>query len=133
MEYLLDTHAVLWYIGEDPQLPAILRRQIEDATNRCYVSIASLWEIGIKSCSGKLSLFTDIEELFISIERSGFVLLPITTEHILLGAKLPLHHNDPFDRMIISQCLAGQLTMVSCDKQFRHYNLPVIWNRSGNC
>jgi PIN domain nuclease of toxin-antitoxin system len=128
----LDTHTVLWYIGEDPQLPVSLRKRIEDTSNSCFVSIASLWEIGIKSCIGKLSLHADIDVLFKSIERSGFVVLPVTTEHILFSAKLPLHHNDPFDRMIISQCVAEQLTMVSCDKQFRHYEVPVIWNRSGN-
>jgi len=132
MKYLLDTHTVLWYIGEDPQLPVSLRKQIDDRSNSCFVSIASLWEIGIKSCIGKLSLYADIEILFESIENSGFILLPVTMNHILSSARLPLHHNDPFDRMIISQCLAEQLTMVSCDKQFQRYDLPVIWNRSHN-
>lgn len=132
MNFLLDTHTVLWYIGEDPQLPMYLRKQIEDRSNSCFVSIASLWEIGIKSCIGKLSLYADIEVLFESIENTGFILLPVTMVHILSSARLPLHHNDPFDRMIISQCLAEQLTMVSCDKQFRRYDVPVIRNRLTN-
>lgn len=132
MNFLLDTHTVLWYIAGDRQLPASLRIQIEDTSNSCFVSIASLWEIGIKSCVGKLSLHAAIDELFESIETSGFVLLPINAKHILTSARLPLHHNDPFDRMIISQCLSEELTMMSCDKQFRHYEVPVIWTHSHN-
>jgi PIN domain nuclease of toxin-antitoxin system len=133
MDLLLDTHAVVWYITEDSRLPIFLRKQIEDSSNNCFVSIASLWEMAIKHATGKLALHEDLSVVLEIIRISGIKSLPITTDHILHIRKLPLHHNDPFDRMIISQCLAEQLTMVSCDKQFRHYDVPVVWNRSHNC
>ncbi|MDR6803816.1 PIN domain nuclease of toxin-antitoxin system [Dyadobacter sp. BE34] len=133
MDLLLDTHAVVWYITEDSRLPMFLRRQIEDSTNNCYVSIASLWEMGIKHAIGKLALHEELSVVLEAIERSGIKSLLIGTDHILSASRLPLHHNDPFDRMIISQCQAGQLIMVSCDKQFQHYDIPLVWNRSHNC
>ncbi|MBO9613993.1 MAG: type II toxin-antitoxin system VapC family toxin [Dyadobacter sp.] len=133
MDLLLDTHAIVWYITEDSRLPMSIRRQIEDSTNKCYVSIASLWEMGIKHAIGKLALHEGLSAVLETIEMSGIKPLPIGLDHILSTSKLPLHHNDPFDRMIISQCLLEQMTMVSCDKQFRHYNVPVIWNRLEDC
>ncbi|OJV16757.1 MAG: hypothetical protein BGO21_28250 [Dyadobacter sp. 50-39] len=133
MNLLLDTHTVVWYIAGDNRLPLFLRKKIEDSSNNCFVSMASLWELAIKSAIGKLELQADLGVIVKIIKRSGIAVLPVKISHVLSVGRLPLHHNDPFDRMIISQCLAEKLTMVSCDKQFRHYDLPVIWNRSDNC
>ena len=133
MNLLLDTHTVVWYITGDSRLPLSLRKKIDDSSNNCFVSMASLWELAIKSTIGKLELQEDLGMIVRIIKRSGIVLLPVKIKHVLSISGLPLHHNDPFDRMIISQCKAEKLTMVSCDKQFRHYDLPLIWNRLDDC
>lgn len=95
--------------------------------------MASLWEMAIKSTIGKLELQEDLGMIVRIIKRSGIALLPVKIKHVLSISGLPLHHNDPFDRMIISQCQAEKLTMVSCDKQFQLYDIPLVWNRSHNC
>ena len=133
MNLLLDTHTVVWYITGDSRLPLSLRKKIEDSSNNCFVSMASLWEMAIKSTIGKLELQEDLGMIVRIIKRSGIALLPVKIKHVLSISGLPLHHNDPFDRMIISQCQAEKLTMVSCDKQFQLYDIPLVWNRSHNC
>ena len=127
MNLLLDTHAVLWFITEDPQLPVRTKKLIENAANNCLVSIASLWEIGIKSAVGKLALHADLEIIFQIIHDSGFEILPVTPDHILVNAKLPLLHADPFDRIIIAQSLEEDLVVVTKDKIFRHYTTTSLW------
>lgn len=130
MDLLLDTHAVVWYITGDSKLPVPLRKRIEDSSNNCFVSMASLWEMAIKNAIGKLELHADLAVVLKIIKMSGIAVLPVKTRHVLSISRLPLHHNDPFDRMIISQCQVEKLTMVSCDKQFQHYDIPLVWNRS---
>jgi PIN domain nuclease of toxin-antitoxin system len=130
MELLLDTHTVIWFITEDDHLPLKTKMIIEDFNNNCYVSIASLWEMAIKNSLGRLDLNEDLEKIFQIIEETEFELLPITTTQILMNAKLKYHHHhDPFDRMIIAQALHENLTIVSKDKQFDEYDVPLIWEK----
>jgi PIN domain nuclease of toxin-antitoxin system len=128
MDLLIDTHAVIWFITEDSNLPLKTRRIIENTDNNCFVSIATYWEIAIKHSLGRLNLDAELEKIFQIIENSGFELLPITTNQILINAGLPLHHHDPFDRIIIAQAICENLRIVSKDGQFDIYKVPLIWD-----
>jgi PIN domain nuclease of toxin-antitoxin system len=91
------------------------------------VSIASLWEVTIKIRTGRLQLGMSLEEFFTYIERNEIVVITVNTEHVLTLAKLPDHHNDPFDRIIVSQAISEQLTLISRDKEFKKYKVRVKW------
>jgi len=123
---LLDTHTFIWFvIGSDRITPKV-REQIESNDN--LVSLASLWEIAIKSSLGKLDLELSIEQLVEEqIIANGIEILPITTEHIAVVANLPLHHRDPFDRLIISQVMVEQIPIVGRDKVFDSYSVQRLW------
>ncbi|OZI08907.1 PIN domain nuclease [Siphonobacter sp. BAB-5385] len=127
MDVLLDTHALLWFYGGDESLPVKLREQIKSFDNRCYLSVASLWEISIKVSLGKLELGTSLREFFDFIDRNNFQIIPIEFEHLLTLQQLPLFHKDPFDRIIIAQALTEQLTIASKDRFFQDYALPMVW------
>jgi PIN domain nuclease of toxin-antitoxin system len=123
---LLDTHTFIWFvIGSDRITPKV-REQIESNDN--LLSLASLWEIAIKSSLGKLDLELSIEQLVEEqIIANGIELLDITTEHIAVVANLPLHHRDPFDRLIISQVMVEQIPIVGRDKAFDSYSVQRLW------
>jgi PIN domain nuclease of toxin-antitoxin system len=128
MKLLIDTHVAIWFITEDKQLPKKVKTLIEDSTNECFVSIASLWEMGIKYSLGKLDLKADLKKIFELIDQSGLTLMPITTTHILTNSVLDFHHRDPFDRLIIAQAKSEGFTLVSKDEMFKDYNINWIWN-----
>lgn len=128
MELLLDTHALIWFITEDSNLPTNTKRIIEDIENNCYVSVATFWEIAIKHSLGRLNLGTNLGNLFQLIVSSGFTILPITLNHILENSGLPFHHNDPFDRIIIAQAVYEDLKIISKDGQFENYKVSLIWD-----
>lgn len=129
MNLLVDTHAMIWFITNDGSLPLKIKSLIKDAKNKCYVSIASYWEIGIKYSLGRIYLESDLERIFQIIEESGFVLLPVTPEHILENTKLDFHHRNPFDRIIIAQAIKENLSVITKDEQFRNYPAKVIWEK----
>ena len=128
MNLLIDTHAVIWFITEDDQLPDHAKALIEEANNTCFVSIASLWEMAIKYSLGKLDLKADLKRIFELIDQSGLTILPITPAHILTNSVLDFHHRDPFDRLMIAQAKSEGLTLISKDKEFYNYNINLIWN-----
>lgn len=103
MNILLDTHTVIWAITDNDRLADEPRKLIEDTSNNCIVSIASLWEMGIKFSIGKLKLKNNLQHTFQIIEKTGFIILPIDPKHIAVNAQLKFHHRDPFDRIIIAQ------------------------------
>ncbi len=103
MNYLLDTHILIWFITEDPKLKVPLEKIIKNKNHKCFTSIASLWEICIKSSINKLELKSSLDEIFNIIRLSDIEIIPITPVHLLLNATLKLHHRDPFDRIIIAQ------------------------------
>ena len=128
MRYLLDTHAFLWFINGDNQLSLKARQTIQDAANYKMVSIASLWEISIKLNIGKLQLDMPYKDLMWHMNINGFQLLPVQFEHTTTLTTLELHHGDPFDRIIISQALTEDLTVISRDKNFNEYrDLKLVW------
>jgi PIN domain nuclease of toxin-antitoxin system len=128
MELLLDTHAVIWFITEDSHLPLRTKLIIESVENNCYVSVATFWEIAIKHSLGRLNLETNLENLFQLILSSGFSILPITLSQILENSRLPFHHNDPFDRIIIAQAIHEDFKIISKDGQFENYQVSLIWD-----
>jgi PIN domain nuclease of toxin-antitoxin system len=123
---LLDTHAFIWYSEDDSKLPESIKTEIETA-DRVYSSIASLWEIAIKLSIGKLSLRSNYESIESSLEPAGIVLLPISFADTVRVMNLPLHHRDPFDRILIAQAISNSLTLVSCDAAFTAYPIQLRW------
>jgi PIN domain nuclease of toxin-antitoxin system len=122
MRLLLDTHALLWWLA-DESLSARTREAIADPANLVAVSAASAWEISIKKALGKLAAPDDLEH---QLEAGGFEPLPISVAHAVAAGHLPRHHEDPFDRMLIAQALAEGLTIVTRDKRFDDYRVPLL-------
>ncbi len=126
--FLLDTHTFLWFLAGNDQLSKSAVTHIEDLQTVKYISIASLWEIAIKSSLGKLTLTCSFENLKEAIVNNGFEILPLDFEHIISLTTLENHHKDPFDRIIISQSISENLTIISRDSNFKLYQeIKVIW------
>jgi len=127
MRVLLDTHAFLWGIADDPRLSLPARRAIANATER-FLSIASCWELAIKVSRNKLTLAKPIERLVPEqLGLNGFQLLQIDLDDVARVATLPFHHRDPFDRLLVAQALSEELTVVSADPVFRKYGVKRVW------
>lgn len=124
MKFLLDTHALLFWLNDDARLGPRVRKLIADPRNDILVSSGSFWEIVVKMRIGKLT--ADINEIIDATERGGFVRLGIEPSHLAALATLPLHHRDPFDHLLIAQALAEQATFVSADKNAPKYPVPVL-------
>ena len=125
MRLLLDSHAFLWWLLDDPQLGAGARVRIASAEAIVFVSAASVWELKIKERLGRLQLL-DVD-LVREIEENRFFELPIAARHAACAADLPLHHKDPFDRMLIAQTQLEDLTCVSQDPVFAKYGVRTVW------
>lgn len=128
MRLLLDTHAFLWFIWNDPQLSPTARSLIEDPPNALLLSAASAWEIAIKVSTSKLSVGQDVD-LFLrdQLTRNRIEILSFTLDHIGRVAQLPFHHKDPFDRMIVSQALTENIPLVSADAVLDGYVIQRLW------
>ncbi|RZM82745.1 type II toxin-antitoxin system VapC family toxin [Leptolyngbya iicbica] len=124
--FLLDTHAFIWLSENHSNLPQPLKDRIDKA-DTVYLSIASLWEIAIKVQLGKLALNQPYEAIGIELAASDILLLPITFEDTVQVRQLPLHHRDPFDRMLIAQALNNALVIVSKDSHFDLYAVERLW------
>lgn len=118
MNLLLDTHVYLWYVIQSSRLSKGIYHQIE-TTPVVYVSAASLWEVVIKIQLKKLS--ADPADLAAKIAESGFQELPVSVSHTLALERLPLHHRDPFDRILVAQAYAERLRLLTCDVGLRPY------------
>ena len=118
MRLLLDTHIFIWSVTGDRQLKRATRVYLS-AAEAVFVSAASIWEIAIKARLGKIE--GDPEELAAAIEASGFQELPVTTRHAAAVSKLPLHHNDPFDRLLLAQAFSEPLRLLTADRVLAEY------------
>ena len=118
MRFLVDTHALLWALGEPSALSLKAKEAISDPANLIVVSSASLWECAIKVSIGKLDL---PEDFFDSIPEAGYEVLPIRISHLNVYRTLPMHHRDPFDRMLVAQARAEALTLISRDPEITKY------------
>lgn len=128
MALLLDTHAYLWFIGADPRLSTTAAERISDPDERVLVSVVTAREIVIKLGTGKLVLDRPLDQLWPeSIADNGFEVLNVTGEHVLALLPLPLHHHDPFDRLLIAQAVAEGHRIVTVDPAFEAYPVDRIW------
>jgi PIN domain nuclease of toxin-antitoxin system len=122
---LLDTHILLWWRADDDRLGAAGRALLADPGNEIRWSAATAWEIAVKLGVGKLRLETPLAELYASTVRGGFGWLPIAPGHCAEVAALPLHHRDPFDRMLIAQARVEDLVLLSDDPALKRYAVTI--------
>ena len=128
MRALLDTHALLWWLSDDPSLSQPARKFIAQTSNTAVVSAATAWEIATKVRLGKLPTAEELAADFVGyLEREGFELLPISAEHAIRAGLLPGAHKDPFDRMLIAQAQAEGMPVVSNELAFDAYGVRRIW------
>jgi PIN domain nuclease of toxin-antitoxin system len=128
VKYLIDTHVFLWWVLDDPQLSTTCREIMSDGENRIYFSAASAWEIAIKAQIGKLPL-PEPPSTYVPdrVNRNGFTALPITLDHTLHTYSLPLHHRDPFDRILVAQSELEDLPILTADDLIAQCNVRIIW------
>jgi PIN domain nuclease of toxin-antitoxin system len=128
MRVLLDTHAFLWFISGSKKLSSVARNIIADLDNEVFLSAASLWEIAIKVSLGKLDLIQPYEKLIPEqLQQEEIRTLPIEIDHLTNMIKLPFHHRDPFDRLIIAQGIVEGFPIVSSDPVFTNYPVKIMW------
>lgn len=124
MKLLLDTHAALWWLADDPRFSDIAAQQLTDAANQVYLSAVVVWEVAIKRSLGKLEAPSDFRTTLLG---AGALPLPIDLEHAARVEGLPMHHRDPFDRLLIVQADVEEATVVTYDAAFRSYDVPILW------
>jgi len=128
MRFLLDTHTFLWFIMGSANLSVNARDLIENPVNERLLSVASLWEIAIKTSLGKLTLSAPFDELIpAQLKLNGIDLLNIKVDHLSAVTTLAFHHRDPFDRLVIAQALVEKLPIISLDGAFDAYDLKRHW------
>ncbi len=127
MKYLIDTQVLIWMFGDTHKLSPAAIKIVQDPKNNIIVSIASFWEVAIKSSLNKLKLPFELPKLVEETLSNNIDLIDIQMTHILTVADLPFHHGDPFDRIIISQAISENTDIVSSDKVFDAYNINRIW------
>jgi PIN domain nuclease of toxin-antitoxin system len=122
MRLLLDTHLLLWALAEPDRLDASTRAALEDVSNEVLFSAASLWEIAIKAGLGRSGFAFDPEQIQRAALDTGFVELPIRSDAAVQVAKLPPHHRDPFDRLLIAQAMSGPVRFYTADPKLPPYS-----------
>jgi PIN domain nuclease of toxin-antitoxin system len=127
MGYLLDTHTIIWYVENNPNLPQRIRNIIENQPKPVIFSLASIWEMSIKTGLGKLSLSLTLNQIVDKLVNEGLIFLPIKLDHTVVVQTLPHHHRDPFDRMLIAQSDVEKCTILTRDPAFDDYNVSVLW------
>lgn len=128
MRLLLDTHTFIWADGEPEKLSPEAKTSGEDPTNEINLSVASVWELQLKIMLGKLALRKPLRSVIEDwIQQNKMLILPVHLEHVLRLDTFSSHHKDPFDRLLIAQAAQEGLTIVTYDRAFALYNIPVIW------
>lgn len=128
MKFLLDTHTFLWWNMDDSQLSSLAKEIIADGGNEIFLSAASAWEIAIKTARGRLSLPEDPTRYVSSrLSLHGFQALPVHIHHATQIYHLPMHHADPFDRLLIAQSQTESMPIISADAEIRKYDVEIIW------
>ncbi|MGD0412352.1 MAG: type II toxin-antitoxin system VapC family toxin [Verrucomicrobiota bacterium] len=128
MNLLLDTHAFLWFIANDPRLSSRAQSLIQDPGNRRLFSMASLWEIAIKVSLGKLALAQPFDQFIPrQLQLNQIEVLAIELPHVAAVVAMPFHHRDPFDRLMAAQCQIEDLPIVSADPAFDAYSIRRVW------
>jgi len=125
--YLLDTHALIWFCEGNEKLSNKARLIIENNDNELFLSFASLWEIVIKLSLGRLESYIDIDILSEFMEENAISILENKVNHLKELRALPFYHDDPFDRFIIAQAISEKTPVISKDSKFKQYNVEVVW------
>ena len=124
---LLDTHAFIWFVSNDANLPISTKNKIESAED-VFLSIASLWEMAIKINIGKLSIQGNFEEIEPQLIAANIKILPVTFTDTIQVRYLPLYHRDPFDRILVAQAINHSLVLISRDPAFDAYSVQKMWS-----
>ena len=131
MQYLIDTHVFLWFVSNAKELSKIAKNTIENGNNEIFISIASLWEISIKTALGKLTIKGDYESVIDDLNDNSIQILPINFAHTVEQNRLPFYHRDPFDRIIVSQTIIENMDLISDNAVFDDYlkgkSIKRIW------
>ena len=123
MNLFLDTHILLWWLDDNASLSAAAREVIADTDNIVILSAAVIWEIRVKQAIGKLNIAPDVYDV---IKNEGFEMLSVTPDHAFAVGDLPMHHRDPFDRILIAQAMLEGFTIVTHDAIFNKYPVPIL-------
>jgi PIN domain nuclease of toxin-antitoxin system len=121
MKYLIDTHIFLWFVESSVKLSQKAKSIIEDKKSEIFISIASLWEISIKTSIGKLQIKGTFDSIESDLQDNSIEILPVTFAHTVENNQLPFHHRDPFDRIIVSQAIIENMDFISSDDIFDEY------------
>jgi PIN domain nuclease of toxin-antitoxin system len=124
MRLLLDTHVAIWAVAISHRIKPDVQKLLDESDNTIFVSAVSIWEIAIKRSLGKLTAPDDLPD---RITDEGFPWLPVSAKHAWQVGELPLHHRDPFDRLLIAQAQIEGLAVVTGDRAFASYDVPTVW------
>ena len=128
MKLLIDSHAIVWWMTDDPRLSPAARQALGSPQHERFLSLASLWELSLKVSAGRLQgIGSTIVNLREASSKQSIQMLPITFEHIVRVENLPRHHADPFDRLLVAQALEEGLTILTADRALSRYPAPVVW------
>jgi PIN domain nuclease of toxin-antitoxin system len=127
MDILLDTHALIWFLNGDEKLSKKVKESIENSNNIKIVSIASIWETAIKMSIDKFRFPKGYNHFLEMVEENGFEILPISFEHAMIVSTLEFIHRDPFDRILIAQCIGDNLLFATKDENIKRYKIQTIW------
>lgn len=130
MKLLLDTHSLIWFFSGNPMLSDTARKLMENINYKKLISLATVWEMGIKQSKGKLSLSLPLEDYINQkTELEDYEILPINLKHLAFISTLPFYHNDPFDRLLIAQSVVENIPVITKDTAFSAYDIKIIWNQ----
>lgn len=125
MRYLIDTHIFIWIMEDSKKISAKVKLQLKDSANEVFISVATIWEVAVKKSKGSLKTPKNIQK---GVNEVGFKILPIELPHALEVENLPFYrdHKDPFDRILISQAKAENLTLITSDPKIWKYKIKIL-------
>jgi PIN domain nuclease of toxin-antitoxin system len=127
MNYLLDTHTLIWFLNGDENLSDKSKEAIENLENSNFISIASIWELAIKISLDKFKFEKGFKKFLELIDENGFEVIPISFEHAIRLSRLEFIHRDPFDRLIVVQAMTDNLTVIRKDENMTKYEIKTLW------
>ena len=131
MKYLLDTNILIWFFDDNKMLPQKIKNLIENKNNDIYISIISLWEIVMKFSKKNLEFKYNFDQILASLNTMKIEIIPLKVEHLKTNIDLPIHHKDPFDRILISTAISENLKFITSDKENHLYdNVKWVWEKN---